>query len=122
MAASWSTRGFYTLSRTGATYLSAGWGLTAVDPMGAVLWSRTIVGLNAPAMTTTAIGNDGTVFIAFQPYGSPVLEIRALDPVTGTDLWSMSIPGGNNPYLNNPVIGGGGSLLVSDGDTLWAVR
>ena len=72
VAGSWPTPGFYTLSRTGVTYVSTAWMLTAVDPMGTVLWSRTIAGLNGPAMTTTAIGNDGTVYIAFRPYGSPV--------------------------------------------------
>ena len=60
VAGSWPTPGFYTLSRTGVTYVSTAWMLTAVDPMGTVLWSRTIAGLNGPAMTTTAIGNDGT--------------------------------------------------------------
>lgn len=119
----WPSIGIYAVARTGVTYVSSAWKLEAVDAAGTALWNRSIPGLNTPGMSTVAIGNDGTVYLALKPFGLPGMEIHALEPATGNDQWLMQVAAGTSNGLHNPVIGLGGTLLVvDDSGALWALR
>ncbi len=103
----------------GAVYVGSGDTLTRIGPDGVIDWtfdSHTIQG-------SAAIGPDGTVYAGFEQ----IVEVVALDPLTGELLWSLTPglsafgTGGNEIRIGNSAPGGPDDRFYIYWDGLYGI-